>query len=353
MTHSRPSIPVFATTLLFVTSVRRWLDLRRFHASRCYRPLVLCVKISENPQYLHILFARMGCHYRRSARVWALVLGYLLLETTQHATAWGKNRIEPAEACADFAPGTGYPESAWTLDDCIEVWTQFSETMPQGQHRRLPYVDTWRDTAIELRRAGSPCLAASNPSGDGAGSSTIRHLASWIFAEEMGCDWVTPDWGKRHVGGGNGTVMYCHRTATVQEMDNPDPSDGQELHHCSVVDWLAYFQFDVPSVSLPDHGTVEVIQARVSPFSRRNNCAVRTTAEIPSRACPQKLVYNIININVGLLSCPYTPEYYALLLSPGYCKMLFDVLFGENRVFLENSNASGFFFTATAVDYTW
>lgn len=203
------------------------------------------------------------------ARAWAtLALGHLLiLETTPHAAVAAKMRtIEPAEACADFEPGGGHPESAWALDDCIEVWTQFGDTMPEGQHRRLPHVDTWRDTATELRRAGSPCLAASKPSGDGAGSSTIRHLASWIFAEEMGCDWVTPDWGKRHVGAaGNGTVMYCHRTATAREMDQADPSGGglQELHHCSVVDWLAYFQFDVPSVSLPDHGTVEVIQASI------------------------------------------------------------------------------------------
>ena len=208
----------------------------------------------------------IGCCRRRVARAWwaTFVLGHLLLFFSSSVAAKTKI-IEPAEACVDFASGGGYPESAWTLDDCMEVWTQFGDTMPQGQHRRLPHVDTWRETATELRRAGSPCLAASKPSGDGAGSSTIRHLASWVFAEEMGCDWVTPDWGKRHVGAGNGTVMYCHRTATALEMDHADPSDGlQELHHCSVVDWLAYFQFDVPSVSLPDHGTVEVIQARKS-----------------------------------------------------------------------------------------
>lgn len=206
----------------------------------------------------------MWYYSSRRARAWViLVLVHLFLDANHHA-AGKPHRLEPAEACEEFATGWGgYPAPAWALEDCMEVWTQFSDTLPQGQQRRLPHVDLWRETGLELRRAGSPCLAASNPSRDGAGSSTIRHLASWIFAEEMGCDWATPDWGKRHVGSENGTVMYCHRTATAQEMDHPGPTDElQELQHCSVVDWLAYFQFDVPSVTLPEDGAVAVIHVR-------------------------------------------------------------------------------------------
>ena len=165
--------------------------------------------------------------------------------------------------------------------------------MPEGQHRRVPHVDIWREAATELRRSGTPCLAASKPSGDGAGSSTIRHLASWIFAEEMGCDWVKPDWGKKLVGAGNGTVMYCHRTATAWEMDHLNASNGlQHLHSCSVVDWLAYFQFDVPSVSLPSNGAIEVIQARVYPFSHHNTYPVL----VPCRF-PQNIRYRSIGFN--------------------------------------------------------
>eukprot|EP00904_Undaria_pinnatifida_P013653 jgi/Undpi1/9418/HiC_scaffold_27.g11875.m1 len=160
--------------------------------------------------------------------------------------------LQPEEACADFAAGS-YPGSSWTLDHCIDVWTRFARTVPNGLQRRLTDVDIWSEAASELRRVGSPCLVASEPTSDGAGSSTIRHLATWIFAEEMGCDWVTPDWGKKHVDGGNGTVMYCHRTATTQEMDLTKPSaELQSLRRCAIIDWLAYFQFSVPSVTMPE-----------------------------------------------------------------------------------------------------
>ena len=150
--------------------------------------------------------------------------------------------IGPDEACADFAAGNN-PGSAWTLADCTEVWTQFVDTIPSGLQGRLSYVDDWRETASELRRAGSPCLSASRGSGDGLGSTTMRILASWIFSKEMGCDWVTPDWGRRHVNGGNGTVLYCHRTVAREEnaLRAPAASTLEVRNHCTVVDWLDYF----------------------------------------------------------------------------------------------------------------
>eukprot|EP00752_Nemacystus_decipiens_P015660 g13975.t1 len=119
----------------------------------------------------------------------------------------------------------------------------------------------WGDTGTELRRAGSPCLVASRPAPDGVGSSTIRHLATWIYAEQMGCDWVTPDWGKEHVGPANETAeMYCHRAATSEEMDLSKPrTELEAMRRCSVVDWLSYFQFDAPSMELPEGETLEYI----------------------------------------------------------------------------------------------
>lgn len=192
-----------------------------------------------------------------AALVWVFLLGSVFLLSTP---AIGQPRgIEASEACVDFGPG-GHPGSSWTLEDCIEVWENFALTVPNGLQKRLPHVDLWRETSAELRQAGSPCLVAPNPTSDGAGSSTIRHLAAWIYSEQMGCDWVTPDWGKKQVGGGNGTaVMYCHRTATTEEMDLSKPAEElQSMRRCSVIDWLSYFQFDVPSVSLPESGTVFV-----------------------------------------------------------------------------------------------
>ncbi|CAN0267296.1 unnamed protein product [Laminaria digitata] len=97
----------------------------------------------------------------------------------------------------------------------------------------MPHVDTWRQTASELRRVGSPCLVASDHVSDGAGSSAIRHIATWTFAEEVGCDWVTPHWDKKAVPGGNGAVLYCHRTATTAEMDLAKSNkEMRAMRHC-------------------------------------------------------------------------------------------------------------------------
>lgn len=196
----------------------------------------------------------------RPAALLALPLGLLLIRPLP---SYGKPNglVLPEEACAEFAPGSS-PGSSWALDTCLDVWSIFASTAPPGLQRGSSDVDTWRETANELRRVGSPCLVASAPAGDGAGSSTIRHLASWIFADEMGCDWVTPDWGKRHVEGGNGTVIYCHQATTAEE--RTQDLERVRTQRCSVVDWLAYFQFGIPSVDLPEDREVKVIQVRVT-----------------------------------------------------------------------------------------
>ena len=35
----------------------------------------------------------------------------------------------------------------------------------------------------------------------------------------------------------------------------------RSLRRCSVTDWLAFFQFGVPSVAMPEGGEVKIIQA--------------------------------------------------------------------------------------------
>ena len=167
------------------------------------------------------------------------------------------------DACKDFSTGE-HSDLAWTLDDCNEVWTQFVDTISPERRQRMGLVEVWRDTASRLREQGTPCLAASTPTADGVGSSTIRLLASWIFAEEMGCDWVTPDWGREHVDGENGTeyIWYCHFVETLGERRKEDTKKVQDGAHCSVVDWLGYFQFAVASVSLPVDGRSKIIPVR-------------------------------------------------------------------------------------------
>ena len=173
--------------------------------------------------------------------------------------------IGPDEACADFAADQP-PGSAWTMGDCTDVWTDFAGSVPGGLRRRVYYADHLRETATELRLAGTPCLMKSSGGGDGVGSTTIRVLSSWILADEMGCDYVTPNWGgAKHVIGENGTtVLYCHRTVDRQKLGlaNRTPSTLMELSHCTVVDWLSYFQFSVPSVPMPEGVKLKEVKVR-------------------------------------------------------------------------------------------
>ncbi|CAN0194360.1 unnamed protein product, partial [Scytosiphon promiscuus] len=164
--------------------------------------------------------------------------------------------VTPASACEEFRAdrSTGLTwsheaghdgDEAWTLEDCVEVWTQYSSTIIDIFVPRKPDADLWRKTASELRAEGSPCKLFSVAGGDGLGSTTLRHLATWIFAEEMGCDWITPDWGRRKVPKGDGqAVMYCHSVVTKDVLKSyKNATDAKTTQRCSIVDWLAYFQF--------------------------------------------------------------------------------------------------------------
>ncbi|CAN0180876.1 unnamed protein product [Scytosiphon promiscuus] len=181
----------------------------------------------------------------------------VLLSST--STTGQLHPVGPAEVCRDFS-ATRYPASAWTFDECVGVWSHFEGTIGYNPHH--PEVDLWKDTALELRQKGSPCILGSVPGGDGVGSTTIRHVATWIFAEEMGCDWLTPDWGKRklrkkHDDDGD-VVRYCHAVLPSGERNHPYAENVTALTRCAVVDWLSYFQFDKSSVSPPANGSIKI-----------------------------------------------------------------------------------------------
>lgn len=170
--------------------------------------------------------------------------------------------------CSDFSVSP-HPSSAWTIDDCIDVWAQFDATVLPPFRHRMPDLDTWGTTGLDLRQAGSPCGVKSTFATDGVGSTTIRNLATWIFAEEMGCDWITPRGsGRTIVEGNTTTTLYCHRIDTKEEY-NVARKDMAKFraslrmtNHCSVVDWLSYFQFDASAVTWAETGELKVIQAR-------------------------------------------------------------------------------------------
>ncbi|CAM9998318.1 unnamed protein product [Ascophyllum nodosum] len=88
----------------------------------------------------------------------------------------------------------------------------------------------------------------STARGVGVGSTTMKHLATWIFAEELGCDWVTPSWTSFSATTKNETAAYCH---WLTDKASRNRSSVQE-HPCVSVNWLAYFNFGVPSTDLPE-----------------------------------------------------------------------------------------------------
>ncbi|CAM9542963.1 unnamed protein product, partial [Ectocarpus fasciculatus] len=68
----------------------------------------------------------------------------------------------------------------------------------------------------------------------------------------MGCDWTTPMWGTGQ-DLGNGSVLYCHTVSNDEQLKT-------EEDHCSVANWNSYFQFDVPSVLMPQNVTLKNVQ---------------------------------------------------------------------------------------------
>ena len=166
--------------------------------------------------------------------------------------------------CSDFADGH-FAGLSWTFDDCIEVWTAFRHSLPSGLIIRPPHVDLWKTTADELRREEKSCMLTSflnsysTAHGVGVGSTTMKHLATWIFAEELGCDWVTPSWTSFTATTKNETAAYCH---WLTDKDSRNVSSALEKS-CVLVNWLAYFNFGVPSTDLPEGVTLKNVPVSV------------------------------------------------------------------------------------------
>lgn len=242
-------------------------------------------------------------------RFYVSTLGFVFKVVVVCLSLTSVQSASPLEACVDFAK---YDVSggSWPFDVCMDVWTAWGGTIPRVMRRDWFNRELWRGVAEELRRLGTPCLVETQHTSDGAGSSWIRHMAAWIFAEEVGCDWVTPNWTKRPVEDGNGTQLYCHATGTVQEIDFTKPAKELRLmRRCIVANWLAYFHFEAPSVPRPTNGTFEILQVRVAGHdgipqiltgANMDNGILRSTiVAAGERACTTH------NVEV-LVSCPHT-----------------------------------------------
>lgn len=128
---------------------------------------------------------------------------------------------------------------------------------------------------------GSPCLVGSVMNADGVGSMTMRHLMTQMYAEEVGCDWLTPEWGAPMVGDGSGASLYCHSAATYDEQrrwsnnNNNDTTTTNSnkaitqdewtpvVRRCSLTNWLEFFNFKMSSVEPPVNCTYRVVEVRL------------------------------------------------------------------------------------------
>lgn len=100
----------------------------------------------------------------------------------------------------------------------------------------------------------------------------MRHLTAKIFAEEVGCDWLTPEWGVPSLGDRSGGFLYCHSAATYEELRRGFSNATREevdtmVHRCSLTNWLEYFNFEMSSVEPPVNGSFHVVEVLKSECS--------------------------------------------------------------------------------------
>lgn len=173
--------------------------------------------------------------------------------------------LEATVACRDFADSRFTGLLPWTLDMCLHVWESYRYIIGKRYYTRPPQVDFWRATADDLRRAGSPCLLTSLPTGDGVGSATIRHFSNWILAREMGCDWITPEWGNLRSRTGTDDLVYCHSIASTAARANfTNRDEFTQNRKCTVVNWLLFFNLRIPSTDLPKGDLLKTVTLQVS-----------------------------------------------------------------------------------------
>ena len=184
---------------------------------------------------------------------------------TLSRTAYDSNLDKACEEFDDQTPiGSG-----WLRSHCAAVWNGWVVTLDQQQRVPSSYREDFAETSAELRRRGEPCLVESVTYPDGAGSSAVRYLATWIFAAEMGCDWVMPSpSGKTINGGGDDSSLYCHKMV-VHARTHPRNKEGpgeNRFWHCEVTNWLQFFHYDTHAVHGSRSGVTKTIQVRAPSF---------------------------------------------------------------------------------------
>lgn len=206
----------------------------------------------------------------RRSRVWktaGLMFGICGEPRTGVVVAYtelARNESYVNTACANFSEDR-QAFSGWRHVDCVDVWMAWTTTMPSYAYGPFPERDMLKAGAPKMRQQGSPCVVQSGAYGDGVGSSTIRHVASWMFADDVGCEWVTPIWNKRSAHG-DGSDLYCHDTSTVaqrMEIRLGNAKFDPRTSRCSLHNWVAYFTFGSHSIKRPTNNSILVVEVRI------------------------------------------------------------------------------------------
>lgn len=173
-----------------------------------------------------------------------------------------------AQACEEF-PERKRSGSGWLFSECAAMWTAWTRTLEDADFVNIRLREVFNETASRLRQEGNPCVVDSIQYQDGAGSASVRHLATWMLAEELGCDWVAPKLSSQRIDE-DGTQMYCHKTVTVHQLHQTavsefhgeiDPANFPErVLRCEVVNWLAYFRFRDHGVQWNSIGGTKTIE---------------------------------------------------------------------------------------------
>lgn len=198
-----------------------------------------------------------------SISFWLLPRLHILAMATEHIGGGDSSGMTPLEACVEFATSDEY--ISWSLGECMDVWSAWAQSVPRWLHRDYSDRRLMKEVAVEMRQRGQPCLVQPRVRADGVGSEVTRHLAAWLYAAELGCDFSTPDFGyyddygddqeEGEKGPERGT-LYCHPSADEKELESALGGGAsvveQNLESCELVNWLHFFNLEVPSVPVPE-----------------------------------------------------------------------------------------------------
>lgn len=199
----------------------------------------------------------------RGYSIGSAIVTALAHNTDSSSKAQGLQQSAINNACSEFSPtalGTG-----WSRADCRYVWTSWANSLP---NRALENYGHWyrkifNEMATSPRRKRSWCLVSSGHYTDGVGSSTLRHLVTWILAEELHCGWVWPERPDRR-SLANGATLYCHsKTPGVNhEINRGALKAYPEDTPCLLTNWVKYFRFNKHGGSINAGGYTRIKPVR-------------------------------------------------------------------------------------------